>query len=210
MIRTAHHGAAALGMVFALALTAGVHAQSVIDSSYYQARASELIGKTVSNRLDQKIGTVDDLLIASDGRVSHMVLSVGEFLGIGDKLVAVPYGEVKSQGNAVLFDRTAEQLKAQPEFRYRQEALNTTGTRDEYMQEVDKRMNDWGNRVSNWKRTAKDRSAQASRKLDDAWAATKDKFGDLKNATADGWDRAKSNFEKAWNDLEHAWRDASS
>ena len=210
MIRTAHYGAAALGMVFALALTAGVQAQSVTNSNYYQSRASEFIGKTVSNRLDQKIGTVDDLLIASDGRVSHVVLSVGGFLGLGDKLVAVPYGEVKSQGNAVLFDRTADQLKAQPEFKYRQEASNTSGTREEYIQEVDKRMNDWGNRVANWKQTAKDKSAAASQKLDEAWNATKEKVADLKNATADGWDRAKLNADKAWSDLERAWKDAGS
>jgi len=202
MFRTRHSGAAALGLVIALAVS-GAHAQS------YQSRASQIIGKTVTNRMDQKIGTVDDLLITRDGRVGQAVLSVGGFLGIGDKLVAVPYKEIGKKGDALIYDRSADQLKAQPEFKYRV-AANTPGTREEYLRSADRRMNDWDKRVADWKQSAKDTSSDAGKKVDSAWATTKAKFAELKGATGDGWDRAKVDFDKAWNDLQNAWKDATS
>jgi PRC-barrel domain len=58
-------------------------------------RSSQIIGSTVYNDSDERIGTVDDLIVGQDGRLSEAVLSVGGFLGIGTKLVAVPYGELR-------------------------------------------------------------------------------------------------------------------
>lgn len=203
MFRTRHSGAAALGLVIALAVS-GAHAQS------YQSRASQIIGKTVTNRMDQKIGTVDDLLITRDGRVGQAVLSVGGFLGIGDKLVVVPYAQIDKKGDTLIFDRSADQLKAQPEFKYGVASNAAPGSRDEYLRTTDQRMNEWDKRVADWKKSAKNASSDAGKKLDGAWATTKAKFADLKNATADGWDRAKTSFDKAWNDLQNAWADATS
>jgi sporulation protein YlmC with PRC-barrel domain len=58
-------------------------------------RASKLVGSNVYNQSGQTIGSVDDLLIGQDGKISQAVVSVGGFLGIGGKLVAVPFGEFK-------------------------------------------------------------------------------------------------------------------
>ena len=55
---------------------------------------------TVYNDRDERIGTVDDLIVGQDGRISEAVLSVGGFLGIGAKLVAVPYNQLRFEGNA--------------------------------------------------------------------------------------------------------------
>jgi sporulation protein YlmC with PRC-barrel domain len=198
-----HSGVAALGLVLALAVS-GAQAQS------YDARASQMIGKTVTNAMDQKIGTVDDLLIARDGRVDRIVLSVGGFLGIGDKLVAVPYAQIGKKGDALIFDRSADQLKAQPEFKYSVASNAAPGSRDEYLRTTGQRMNEWDKRVADWKKSAKNASSDAGKKLDSAWATTKAKFADMKNATAEGWDRAKTSFDKAWNDLQNAWTDATS
>ena len=203
MIRRKLPFAAALGV--ALALSAGVLSAQTLD---YQLRANDLIGKTVTNRMDQRLGTIDDLLMTREGHVSHVVIGVGGFLGIGDKLVAVPFNEIKSQGNALLLDRDAEQLKSHTEFKYKQTAA-LSSPRDAYLDESGRRMSDWDKRLQDWKQSAKNTSDGAAKKLDDAWAATKDKFGELKNATADGWERAKTNFEKAWTDLQTAWKDAT-
>src|SRR6202040_4440938 len=54
-------------------------------------RASELIGATVVNDQDERIGTIDDFIIGRDDRVLFAVLQVGGFLGLGGRLVAVPY-----------------------------------------------------------------------------------------------------------------------
>jgi sporulation protein YlmC with PRC-barrel domain len=197
--------AAALGVALAMPIGA-VWAQTVD----YQLRASQMIGKQVTNRMDQRLGTIDDLLLAQNGQVSHVVIGVGGFLGIGDKLVAVPFGEIKTQGNAFLLDRDADQLKAHTEFKYKQTAALAPAGRDQYIDETDRRLSEWDKRLQDWKATAKEKSADASKKLDDAWLATKDKFSEMKNATADGWERAKTNFEKAWGDLQTAWKDATS
>jgi sporulation protein YlmC with PRC-barrel domain len=58
-------------------------------------RASKLVGANVYNNDGTSIGTVDDLLIGKDGKISDAVVSVGGFLGIGGKLVSVPFDEFK-------------------------------------------------------------------------------------------------------------------
>ena len=49
---------------------------------------------------DERIGTVDDLIVGQDGRISEAVLSVGGFLRIGAKLVAVPYDRLRFEERA--------------------------------------------------------------------------------------------------------------
>ena len=58
-------------------------------------RASSLVGATVYDDQGNSIGTVNDLLVSSDGSTQNVVLSVGGFLGIGSKLVQVPFNTIK-------------------------------------------------------------------------------------------------------------------
>ena len=85
-------------------------------------RASEFIGETVTNGKGEEVGTVDDLIVSQGDRVFYAVLSVGGFLGVGDKLVAVPFEELKIGAKdvegLVMYDTTKEKLKAQPAFHY--------------------------------------------------------------------------------------------
>jgi sporulation protein YlmC with PRC-barrel domain len=65
-------------------------------------RGSELVGATVYNEQGNSVGTISDLLVGSDGSVSNAILSVGGFLGVGSKLVEVPFKNLKfvpSQSN---------------------------------------------------------------------------------------------------------------
>jgi PRC-barrel domain len=65
---------------------------SGIDGAAYagSARASGLIGSKVYKG-DTSIGSIEDVLVnVNDARVSAVILSVGGFLGMGDKLVAIP------------------------------------------------------------------------------------------------------------------------
>ena len=64
-----------------------------------QIRASKLIGAAVYDPADQKIGTVDELVLNPDGKVADVVLGVGGFLGAGEKHVAVPMAELKRGKN---------------------------------------------------------------------------------------------------------------
>jgi sporulation protein YlmC with PRC-barrel domain len=86
-------------------------------------RASKTIGGDVYNDQNQKIGSIDDLILSPDNKVQFAIISVGGFLGIGSKLVAVPYDQIhfdqdKSARKAVMANGTKEALNAQPSFTY--------------------------------------------------------------------------------------------
>lgn len=53
--------------------------------------ASDLDDANVYNGQSEKIGEVEDLLIDNDGRVSAVIISVGGFLGLGEKDVAISF-----------------------------------------------------------------------------------------------------------------------
>lgn len=81
------------------------------------ARASKLIGSKVYEG-DTSIGQIEDVLVDLDrATVSAVILSVGGFLGIGDKLVAVPVNQIKIGREAKFTtDLTKEQLANAPAF----------------------------------------------------------------------------------------------
>jgi len=81
--------------------------------------ASTLIGDTVVNRKGEKLGKIEDLMIEPEqGRVSYAVLSFGGFLGVGDKLFAVPMQAMKllPEDRKVVLDVDKERLKNAPGF----------------------------------------------------------------------------------------------
>jgi PRC-barrel domain len=61
-----------------------------VDQNAHALKASELIGLSVRSSDDQEKGKIKDLFIAANGQVNYAVVSFGGFLGIGDKLFAVP------------------------------------------------------------------------------------------------------------------------
>ena len=82
-------------------------------------RASKLIGTAVYNEQDERIGSIDDLIIAPDRSVSFAVVSVGGFLGLGGRLVAIPVDQLREEKDRlVLPGATKEALTKLPEFQY--------------------------------------------------------------------------------------------
>jgi hypothetical protein len=82
-------------------------------------RASKINGAAVYNRNKDKIGTIDDLIVSPTDRVPYVILSVGGFLGMGTRLVAVPFSSLQVVDKQMrLPDATRESLKALPEFKY--------------------------------------------------------------------------------------------
>lgn len=82
-------------------------------------RASRLTAAEVYNDRDEKIGRVDDVLVAPDGSLSIAIVDVGEFLGRGRHLVAVPARQfVKVKPRAVLPGATKDALQRMPPFHY--------------------------------------------------------------------------------------------
>jgi sporulation protein YlmC with PRC-barrel domain len=72
----------------------------------------------IYNKAGEKIGTVKDLMVGPDGRVQAAVLSVGRFLGIGDRDVAVPLSavEVDRSSGRIAIDVSKDTLQSAPAF----------------------------------------------------------------------------------------------
>ncbi len=61
-------------------------------------RANQLMGADVKNQKGEKLGTVNDVVLDSQhSKISYLAISHGGFLGIGDKLFAVPMEAFKTQ-----------------------------------------------------------------------------------------------------------------
>jgi hypothetical protein len=82
-------------------------------------RASRINGSPVYNRNNDKIGTIDDLIVSPTDRIPYVILSVGGFLGMGTQLVAIPFGSFQIVNKQLrLPDATRQSLKTLPEFKY--------------------------------------------------------------------------------------------
>jgi sporulation protein YlmC with PRC-barrel domain len=55
--------------------------------------ANDLIGQKVVNKNGEKVGKIDDIVLNSNDKAVLAVISVGGFLGIGDRL-AVPFDQL--------------------------------------------------------------------------------------------------------------------
>lgn len=83
-------------------------------------RASKLIGGSVYNEQDQSVGSIDDLVLTHDDKIAAAILSVGGFLGIGSKLVAIPWDQFRfgKDDRVELPGASHEALNAMPSFTY--------------------------------------------------------------------------------------------
>ena len=71
--------------------TAAIHVQ--FPSQWM--KASDIVGKDVRNAQNENLGKIEDLAVDPDnGRVIYGVLSFGGFLGLGDKLFALPFSSL--------------------------------------------------------------------------------------------------------------------
>ena len=80
------------------------------------ARATKVIGAKVYAG-DTTVGQIEDVLVDLDRRTVTALVSVGGFLGVGEKLVAVPVNQVKV-GKEARFttDLSRDQLTRAPAF----------------------------------------------------------------------------------------------
>ena len=84
-------------------------------------KGSTLINMDVKNNADEKIGDINDVIVAADGKVQQVIISVGGFLGVGTRKVAVAWNDVKvdTAADVAFVNMSREQLAAVPEFKDR-------------------------------------------------------------------------------------------
>ena len=80
-----------------------------------------VLGQPVYNDKNEKVGSVDDIIITPDKAVSYAIINAGGFLALAKHDVAIPVSQIKLVDNKlVLLGATKEALKAIPEFQYAQ------------------------------------------------------------------------------------------
>ncbi len=83
-------------------------------------KASKLVGMDVKNEANEDIGTVNDIVLdLGSGRVAYVVLSVGGFLGVGEKYIAVPPSAFRAStngGNNLVLNVDKQRVQQAPGF----------------------------------------------------------------------------------------------
>ena len=115
----------------AIAAPAISHAQvagtTLLGASYTELRdvalgwsaKRQILGRPVYNDLDERIGSIDDVIVTTDKSVSYAIINAGGFLAVAKHDVAVPVSSLKLVGDKlVLAGATKDALKASPPFEY--------------------------------------------------------------------------------------------
>ena len=82
-------------------------------------QATSIIGSRVRNQDSENVGKIEDFVIDMEtGRIAYAVLSFGGFLGMGDKLFAVPFQSMQFdvEDEEFILDVNIERLKNAPGF----------------------------------------------------------------------------------------------
>ena len=91
-----------------------------------------LIGATVRNDNREAVGKVEDVYVDNSGAIKTVVVSVGGFLGVGSKDVAVKWSDLKfsrdDKSIVLMTSWTKDLLKAMPDYKYeRRQPANKSG-----------------------------------------------------------------------------------
>ncbi|MBN9061939.1 MAG: hypothetical protein BGP06_06270 [Rhizobiales bacterium 65-9] len=117
-----------LPLVAAAAISTASFAQAPMPPTFSTmtpdtAYASTVKGVNIYNQENKSIGEIEDIAFSSKG-VDAYIVSVGGFLGIGEKYVAIQPSSVMLTWDPAnkkwmaKMNATAEQLKSAPEFKY--------------------------------------------------------------------------------------------
>jgi hypothetical protein len=85
------------------------------------ADAKALIGRNIQNAQNETIGEIKSVFIGADGKVDSVMVGVGGFLGIGEREVQLAWKDlqISDGGRKVVVNMTKDQLKAMPEYKYK-------------------------------------------------------------------------------------------
>ena len=79
------------------------------------APAASLCGWMVIDGLGDSVGSVRDLVLDLErGRVAYAVVASGGFLGVGEKLIAVPWSALKHNGRQLVLQGGRPALESGP------------------------------------------------------------------------------------------------
>jgi hypothetical protein len=89
------------------------------DSGLRIVSASGLLGNDIRNYEDEELGSIKDIMLdTSSGEIAYVILAAGGILGIGEKLLAVPWYALEPDRDArcLRLSIDKESLKEAPGF----------------------------------------------------------------------------------------------
>ncbi len=125
-----------------------------------QSLARVFLGATVTNPEGQTVGDINDLMFDKTGNISTVVIGVGGFLGLGEKIIAVPFtaltmGSSTDGARTITLKASKDALKLAPTF---------TATEKTTMDAVRDKAVDLGHKTADKANELKD---QAAKKIED-------------------------------------------
>ena len=97
----------------------GVAVAELRDVAIGWSAKRQVLNQPVFNDRDERIGKIDDIVIAPDKALSYVIINAGGFIGVTKHDVAIPVSQLTQvDGKLVLPGATKDALKASPPFEY--------------------------------------------------------------------------------------------
>jgi sporulation protein YlmC with PRC-barrel domain len=97
----------------------GVSVAELRDVTLGWSAKRQILGHAVYNDSNERIGSIDDVIVTSDKTVTYAIINAGGFLAVAKHDVAVPVSKLTLvDDRLVLPGATKEALKASPRFEY--------------------------------------------------------------------------------------------
>jgi sporulation protein YlmC with PRC-barrel domain len=112
-------GAMPAGAQVAGSTTLGVTVTELRDVMEGWSVKRQILGESVYNDKQERVGTVEDVIISTNKSVSYGIVGAGGFLGFDRRDVAIPVSQFKlTDGKLILPGATKESLREMPPFEY--------------------------------------------------------------------------------------------
>ncbi len=182
------------------ATTVGLSVTEVAEVATGWSAKNNLLGKPVFNEKGDKVGLVEDLIVAPNKTLSYLIIGAGGFLGIARHDVAIPVAQVVQQdGKFVMAGATKEALKRMPVFQYARD----TSERDQFVAKADRDVALAKAKLAELEKSAATAGAEARVKLDKQMSDIKrdlksaeSKLAELKRAGIEHWKSFESDVSQ--------------
>jgi sporulation protein YlmC with PRC-barrel domain len=117
-------------------LTGINHEGTLANHPVQRLTSTSIVGDSVENNEGEKLGEIDNLMVnVHTGHVEYAVIEFGSFLGMGGKLFAIPFKELRVNPAKKVFvlNRDKDYLKKSPGF----DKTHWPDTNDHYYDYVD-------------------------------------------------------------------------
>ncbi|MBF0480646.1 MAG: PRC-barrel domain-containing protein [Alphaproteobacteria bacterium] len=79
----------------------------------------DILGKDVFNETNEKVGTIEDIIVTPERGMSYAIVGAGGFLGMDKHDVPIPINQFNIKDKRIVwFGATKEAIKAMPTFHY--------------------------------------------------------------------------------------------